>query len=460
MTAPARVQQTPGWLRDQIPDLLGLATALTGSAEAAADLVAETIIRTPPRLSRQLAAETADDDLLALLVDRFLATHRRRTAGVAAAGQYGALSPPAWAAVVLRDGVGMTPLTIASVLGRPPAQVSADLAAAGTRVEEVALLRARATDFEQVYRRLAAARGRIRTRRRRLVALGTLIVLVIGAAVSVPTFWLPRLPAEVRTAGVWRFSHVVGLPRGWIVTSRALTMTTETTQLQPRGREHDGCSVTVHTAGSFNDTETIRLSGAQVHGRDGFVGQDRSGNYLLAWEYAYQAWAQVSCATTRLDESLLVTTAERVQFRPAPARIPYLLTALPQGYRVLSLTEYPLTGSTELHLGRDDIEPGEVNLVVAAPLDQFGATRFRGRVLRVDGFEGRISGGNDPRICVNLSAKALCVLTYWPNGDWPVPAPDPVRAEPALVDLAATIRLAPSLPDQVTWFDAEFALPR
>ena len=460
MTAPAWVQQTPGWLRDQIPDLLGLATALTGSAEAAADLVAQTIIRTPPRLSRQSAGETADDDLLALLVGRFLATHRRRTSRVGAAGQLGALSPPARAAVVLRDGVGMTPLTIASVLDRPPAQVSADLAAAGPCAEEVALLRAGATDFEQVYRRLAAARGRIRTRRRRLVALVIVIVLVVGAAVSVPTFWLPRLPAEVRTAGVWRFSHVVRLPRGWIVTSRALTTTTETTQLQPPGREHGGCFVTVHTVGSFDDIETIRLSGARVHGRDGFVGQDRSGNYLLAWEYAQQAWAQVSCATTRLDELLLVSTAERVRFRPAPARIPYLLTALPQGYRVISLTEYPLTGSTELHLGRDDIEPGEVNLVVAAPLDQFDATRFRGRALRVDGFEGRISGGSDPRICVNLSAKALCVLTYWPGGDWPEPAPDPVRAEPALADLAETIRLAPSLPDQRTWFDAEVALPR
>ena len=106
VTAPARVQQTPGWLRDQIPNLLGLATALTGSAEAAADLVAQTIIRTPPRLSRQPAAEIADDDLLALLVGRFLVTHRRRTTDVAAAGRFGALSPPARAAVVLRDGVG------------------------------------------------------------------------------------------------------------------------------------------------------------------------------------------------------------------------------------------------------------------------------------------------------------------------------------------------------------------
>ena len=460
MTAPARVQQTPGWLRDHIPDLLGLATALTGSAEAAADLVAQTIIRTPPQLTRQPAAETADDDLLALLVGRFLATHRRRTAGIAAAGQLSALSPPARAAVVLRDGVGMTPLSIASVLDRPPAQVSADLATAGPCAEEVALLRAGATDFEQVHHRLAAARGRIRTRRRRLVALGTVIVLVIGAAVSVPTFWLPRLPAEVRLAGVWRFSHVVRLPRGWTVTSRTLTTTTETTQLQPPGREHDGCLVTVHTVGSFDDTEMIRLTGAQVHGRDGFVGQDRSGNYLLAWEYAHQAWAQVSCAVTRLDESLLVTTAERVRFRSAPARIPYRLTALPQGYRVLSLTEYPSTGSTELQLGRDDIEPGEVNLVVAAPLDQFGDTSFRGRVLRVDGFEARMSGGSDPRICVNLSAKALCVLTYWPGGNWPEPAPDPVWAEPALANLAETIRLAPSLPDRRTWFDAEVALPR
>ena len=148
-----------------------------------------------------------------------------------------------------------------------------------------------------------------------------------------------------------------------------------------------------------------------------------------------------------------------MRFRSAPAHIPYVLTALPQGYRVLSLTEYPSTGSTELHLGRDDIEPGEVNLVVAAPLDQFDATRFRGRVLRVDGIEARITGGSDPRICVNLSAKALCVLTYWPGGDWPEPAPDPVWAEPALAELAGAIRLAPSLPDQRTWFDAEVALP-
>jgi hypothetical protein len=216
----------------------------------------------------------------------------------------------------------------------------------------------------------------------------------------------------------------------------------------------------VHTVGSYDDTGTIRLSGARVHGRDGFIGKDRSGNYLLAWEYAHQAWAQVSCATIRLDESLLAMTAGRVRFRPAPARIPYLLTALPRGYQVLSFTEYPLTGSTELHLGRDDIKPGEVNLVVAAPLEPFGATRFRGRVLRVDGFEGRIRGGSDPRICVNHSAKSLCVLTYWPGGDWPEPAPDPVWAEPALANLAETMRLAPSLPDQRTWFDAEDALPR
>jgi DNA-directed RNA polymerase specialized sigma24 family protein len=235
VTAPARVQQTPGWLRDQIPDLLGLATALTGSADAAADLVAQTILRTPRRLSRQPAGETADDDLLALLVGRFLATHRRRTAGVAAAGQLDALSPPARAAVVLRDGLGMTPMTIASVLDRPPAQVSAELATAGSCAEEVAPLRSGATDLEQVYRRIAAARGRSRTRRRRLVALGTVIALLIGAALSVPTFWLPRLPAEVRTAGVWQFSHVVRLPRGWIVTSRTLTTTTETTQFQPPG---------------------------------------------------------------------------------------------------------------------------------------------------------------------------------------------------------------------------------
>jgi hypothetical protein len=286
------------------------------------------------------------------------------------------------------------------------------------------------------------------------------IVLVIGAAVSVPTFWLPRLPAEVRTAGVWRFSHVVRLPRGWIVTSRVLTPTTETTHLQPRGREHGRCSVTVHTAGNFDDIQTIRLSETRVHGRHGFVGQDRSGDYLLAWEYAHQAWALVSCATTRLDQSLLVTIAKRVRFRPAPARIPYLLTALPHGYRVLSLTEYPLTGRTEMHLGRDDIEPGEVNLVIAAPLERFDATRFRGRVLGVDGFEGRIGGGSNPRICVNLSAKALCVLTYWPGGDWPEPAPDPVWAEPALAALAKTIRVAPNLDDQRTWFDAEVALPR
>jgi DNA-directed RNA polymerase specialized sigma24 family protein len=460
VTAPAPVQQTPSWLRDQIPDLLGLATALTGSAEAATDLVAETILRTPRRLSRRPAPEMADD-VLALLVDRFVATQRRRTAGVAAAGRLGAVSPPARAAVVLRDGLGMTPVSIASVLNRSPARVNADLATAGPCAEEVALLRAAGpTDLEQVYRRLAAGRGRIRAGRRRLVAVVAVIALVIGAAVSVPTFWLPRLPAEVRTAGMWRFSHVVRLPRGWIVTSRVLTPTTETTHLQPPGPKHGRCSVTVHTAGNFDDIQTTRLSETRVHGRHGFVGQDRSGDYLLAWEYAHQAWALVSCATTRLDQSLLVTIAKRVRFRPAPARIPYLLTALPHGYRVLSLTEYPLTGRTEMHLGRDDIEPGEVNLVVAAPLERFDATRFRGRVLEVDGFEGRIGGGSNPRICVNLSTKALCVLTYWPGGDWPEPAPDPVWAEPALAALAKTIRVAPNLDDQRTWLDAEVALPR
>ena len=221
----------------------------------------------------------------------------------------------------------------------------------------MALCRAWATSLQQVDRR-PAARGRTRTRRRRLAALGIVIALVISAAVSVPTFWLPRLPAEVRTAGVWQFSHVVQRPRGWIVTSRALTMTTETRQLQPPGREHDGCLVTVHTAGSFDDTATIRLGWARVHGRDGFVGHDRSGNYLLAWEYAHQAWAQVSCATTRLDESLLVTTANRVRFRPAPARIPYLLTALPQGYRVLSLTDYPSTAAPSCTWAATTSSPG------------------------------------------------------------------------------------------------------
>lgn len=455
-----RVQETPGWVRDQIPDLLGLATALTGSPEAASDLVADTILRTPRQLARAISVDTADDELLALLVARFLATHRRRTAGVAGAGRLDALSPTARAGVVLRDGVGMTPLTIASVLDRPANQVGAELGIVGSCADEVALLRGQAPGLDQLRGRLDAVSKRIRTRRRRLVALAAVIVAIIGLAVSVPTFLLPRLPADVRPAGVWRFSHVVALPPNWTVTARVLTATTETTQFQPLGREHDGCSVTVHTAGDLDESLTLLPSQARVHGRQALVGQDRSGSYLLAWEYGRQAWAQVSCATTNLDESQLAATAERVRFRPTPARLPYVLTALPEEYRVLSLTEYPLTGSTELHLSRDDINPGEVNLVVAAPLDQPGPTRSNDRTLPVAGAEWRLRSGTDPRICVDQSGRTLCVLTYWPGGDWPTPAPDPVRAKPALTDAAGRIQLAASLPDQRTWFDAEVALPR
>ena len=115
-----------------------------------------------------------------------------------------------------------------------------------------------------------------------------------------------------------------------------------------------------------------------------------------------------------------------------------------------------MTGSTELYLGRDDIAPGEVNLVVAARSTS-PAPGFTGGV-RVDGFEGRISGGSDPRICGALSAKALCVLTYWPRGDWPGRRrPGVGRARSGC--LAEMIRWLTAARPR-TWFDAEVALPR
>ena len=441
-----------GWLRDQLPMLLRLATALTGSPDQASELVTDALARDARRLDALSRLDFPESPLRALVLGQYLSAYRKRTPvrrPDLTPGLDALTSRRQRAAVVLRDGAQLTPLEIAALMDRPPQQIQDDLTAAPHTLRgEIDALDTLTPPTEDVLRRWGLARRRAASRQARVVAMLCGLALIAAGAIVVPTVVLPRLPVTPRAPGTWHFNHEVQPADGWAVVARGLSPRVELTELDPPGASGDPkkCFVTVHVAGGYDRREIEPLETTTLRGRNAFFALDEAASPFLAWEYGSDAWTTVLCTSTDLDRAELRSIASWVRFGRSAARLPFALDQVPAGYQIAGLTEYVRNQTAEVTLGRKVLQRGDVHIIVAAPLsaDNVG---LQGERVAVDGVPGRLTRGGDPRLCLYPGTQSLCLITFWPGGEWPEPAPEPVGAERILLGLARQLRFAPDLGD-------------
>lgn len=337
----------PATLSDRLPADLGptlqLAAVLAGSTRGAADLVAEALATERPRAGDDDGSELTPE-LRVSLVRTFLAAPLGRSTPPINATGLDALTGPVRAEIALRDGEQLTTGEIATIVDRPGKRVAADLAAVppGACDVEIAELRALAPSVDLVSSRLLPAVRAVRRSRRRRTGLLAVATLAVLAAVVVPTVVLPRLPAEVRQAGTWRYSHEVRLAPDWQLVTQTIEPGQEQTVVRvPWGVDDPAdCTVTVRVAGLLPDRPRGRVRPTSLQGRPAEI-VTRPGNFLrLSWEYAQAAWASVECESqSAVSAGVLRNLAAAVRFRDRRQLLPFTLTGLPEGYRIAMVSE-------------------------------------------------------------------------------------------------------------------------
>lgn len=429
----------PDWLLRELGPTLGLAAALTGSRPGAVDLVTETLAR--DRSWSALSGELDPGPRLRVGVVRtFLASPLGRSTPPTRSGLDG-LTGPARAAVVLRDSERLTVGEIATVLDRPPRRVATDLAevAAGAHDPEIAELTALAPTAASIADRFAGTARLVRRRRSRRAALVTAGTLLALAAVLVPTVVLPRLPADVKPAATWRFSHEVRPLEGWRVTYRAIYPDYEQTNVVlPWPDAQTTCLVTVATVrgrGQLPARGDILPTG--VGGRPGELIDTGANNLTLAWQYGEDAWATVACPNQPVPAATLQQVAATVRFTDRRQLLPFMLDALPEGYRIRTVGEAYAEPDWGPFVVLDPPENSYWPILLIGPktsdADQGIATE---RCL-----------GPDDSICVTAG-----------QSDDQIPV-QPGVGRSVLAAVVTDLRLAPDLTDRAGWFDAT-GLPR
>lgn len=430
----------PDWLLRDLGPTLGLATTLTGSRPGAVDLVTEALAR--DRSWSALSGELDPGPRLRVSVVRtFVASPLGRSTPPTHQGLDG-LTGPARAAVVLRDGERLTVGEIATLLDRPPKRVAADLAdvPAGAHDPEIAELTALAPPVASITDRFAATARRVRRRRSRRTGLVTAVSLLVLVAVVVPTLVLPRLPAEVKPAAEWRFSHEVRPLEGWRITYRAIYPDFEQTNvvLPWPDDEETTCLVTVSTVPGENQLPARGdIQTTSVRGRPGELIDTGGNNLILAWQYSDDAWASVSCPNQPVPAATLQQVAATVRFADRRQLLPFMLDALPEGYRIRTV-------------GEAYAEPDWGPFVVLDPPEN-----SYWPILLIGPKTSDAAQGIATERCVG-PGDSVCVTAGQSDDQVPV---QPGVGRGVLASVVADLRLAPDPTDRAGWFDAT-GLPR
>lgn len=430
----------PDWLLRDLGPTLGLATALTGSRPGAVDLVTEALAR--DRSWSALAGELDPGPRLrAGVVRTFLTSPLGRSTPPVRTGLDG-LTGPARAAVVLRDGERLTLGEIATLLDRPPKRVAADLADVppGAHDPEIAELTALAPPVATVADRFAGTARRIRRQRSRRTGLVTVATLLVLVAVTIPTLVLPRLPADVKPAAAWRFSHEVRPLEGWRVTYRAIYPDFEQTNvvIPWPNDEETTCLVTVSTVrGDDQRPARGNVSTTSVRGRPGELIDTGGNNLTLAWQYGDEAWASVSCPNQPVPAATLQQVAATVRFTDRRQLLPFMLDALPEGYQIRTVGEAYAEPDWGPFVVLDPPENSYWPILLIGPKTSDAA----------QGIATERCLGPDDSICVTAG-----------QSDDQIPV-QPGVGRSVLASVVADLRVAPDLTDRAGWFDAT-GLPR
>ncbi|HEY5980004.1 MAG TPA: hypothetical protein VIT41_10255 [Microlunatus sp.] len=433
----------PDSLLTELAPTLALATELAGSTRGAVDLVAETLARDPSWIARAGDLDPAPR-LRILVVRTFLASPLGRSTPPVRTG-LDALTGAARAAVVLRDGERLTVAEIASILDRPARRVAADLAEVppGAHDPEIGELAALAPPAAAVAERFAGAIRQVRSRRRRrtgLLAAATSAVLV---AVAIPTVVLPRLPAEVKPAAQWRFSHEVRPPADWRIDYRAIYPDREQTTLSISWPDQDRTTICVVNVSTVPGEDPDRPRGAaaeptSVGARPGVLIDSGGNNLMLAWQYADDTWASVACPNGAVPEAALRRVAATVRFTDRRQLLPFMLDALPEGYRIRAVGE-----------SYDNPDWGPF-MVIDPPDNSYWPTVLIGPKTS-DADQGLAT-----ERCLGPDGGSVCVTAAQSDDQIPV---QPGIGRSVLAAVIADLRLAPDPTDRAGWFDAT-GLPR
>lgn len=427
---------------DDLESLTGLAAALTGDQEEAAQLIGETLAAAATR--RRSLDRSA---LRSQLVECYL--RRRRSSVVppgddlrdelgAVAERLGGLSPFERAAVVLSGLHGLPLAEVAAILDTSPAKVRRRLAEAEERLA-ASPLTVRATLETLSWRTpdpaaIAAARFQGRrdaaTRRRRVGLLALAVGVMLLAALAVPTVRMLQ-PLPVRTAGDWVLGLQLEPPPGWTTELHAVTPDQELLQLSSGSRSCRVVASLPSTPAEERTDQPIQAERVWVRGRS--VQYFGSG---VRWIYGDGGDVTLTC--TDQDRAGLLSMAERIHFTAGrPFTLPFALPQLPPGMRLVGA-------------GYQDQKP--VIALSRRRLDTFVLITVverepTGRLTTLDGVSYRVYADVfSRRLCRPVQSMAVCVEAR--DNDISVPR-----------EVSRSLQLAPDLENRSTWFDARAALP-
>jgi hypothetical protein len=438
MSQPAEL---PPWLLADLGPTMVLATVLTGSGRGATELVAESLARDRSWTDVQDGYDLRPR-LRVAVVRSFLASPLGRSRPPGSATGLDALPGVVRAGVVLRDAEHLTVGEIATILDRPAKRVVADLGRLPDDYRaELAHLTRLAPSVGQLPDRFTTASRSVRRGRRRRTVLIGLAAALTAVAVAVPTVVLPRLPVDVREPGTWRYSHDVRLAPGWLLVLRSIQSDSETTVIrvpQPRADPAE-CTVTVRVRGAQADRSGDSKP-ISVRSRPGELLTGPGSAVKVNWQYAPGAWASAECGSPAGDDAgLALELAASVRFGDSRQLLPFLLSPLPEGYRVDTVGEVfqPMWGSDRGWGPTVLLEP---------PVDS-----YRPAVMVGPDLTG--SGDSSASTIVRCLAAdgTVCVSTF--GTDDQVPA-NQAMLRWVLGQTVDGVQLAADPADRSTWFDA------
>ena len=427
---------------EDLERLTGLAAALTGDRQGAAQLVGKTLAAAET-LRRPLDRSALRD----LLVQCYL---RRRQPSVvppgddlpdelsAVAERLSGLSPFARAAVVLSGLQGLPLAEVAGILDSSPATVRRRLGEAEQRLAAdpltvratVAALSWRTPDAAAVaaarfqsQRSAARSRGRVR-------ALALTLAVLLVVALVVPTVRMLQ-PLPVRTAGDWVLGLDLDPPPGWSMELHAVTPDQEILQLSG---DLGTCRAVASLPSAPEEERVDRPASAERAWVRGRPVQYAAGD--VRWSYGEGGDVSLTCSDQ--DRAGLLTMAERIRFSTGrPFTLPFALTRLPAGLRIVGAgyqDEMPV-----IALARQRLD----TFVLVTATD----SEPTGRPVTLDGIDYRLKTDVfSRRLCRPVQSLSICVEAR--DNDVTVPR-----------DVARSLRLAADLEDRSTWIDARQALP-
>ena len=361
------------------------------------------------------------------------------------------LAPLPRTVLALRHHEHLALLEIAQLTERSPAAVSRALDGATAAVPAEPHLVELALDAvprpEEWQLRAAVeevARGRRRTRGRRLGAALAVAVLV-AAAVVLPGLLQPD--PYTRARGEWVYTLDLRPDAPFSVTDRTLTADAETLGLDHHGTRTSHCQVAVSTSEQEEPPPA---------GRSTTVAR-RPARFLVSglwWSLGPRTSAVGSCDNP-VGEEVLTELAAAVRTGPVPVRLPFRLPPGHTGRHVDQIYDYRrFQGVSLVPDGQGESSPDAVFVAVPTffPMPQ----DRRPRTVDVNGALGTVIRGDDGQwVCWPVQGEHACVGGL---GQTRRPA-EADRQLLRLAGVARTVEVAPDLQDHGTWFDARDALP-